>query len=257
MKKIHHHITTASICGMLAFLAPATSQANFSLVDSMEGANNWTGAGGIVTDPANPSNNVYGITAGETTPIGATLGLGSGIADGTTGTLFFRIRSTADASGDFDWVFGSSIDSPTDWGDYIGYGGMNSDESRTSPGEPMFVRDDGFKSVGAASADTWYNVWLVLDNDGKETTMYYNTGLGTPATDSSTLFASGAFRNVNTDAITTLWVRNNEPGTTGYIDDIYLDTTGSNLANPIPEPSSYALIAGMLGLCWIMLRRRC
>ncbi len=243
----------------LALIAmAATGHAAFSLIDNMEGANGWSGDGTLTADPAGSGNQVFSVAnTGSTTT--SHLSLGSGIASGTTGTLFFRVRAAGNtAAGTFDWVFGStSVASPSEWSDFNGYGAMNNSASNGDAANPMAVRDGtSFDFFGPASADTWYNVWLVLNNDTEQTTMYFNTGLGTPATDPSTLSSSGAFRNTGSDPLINLFVRNNGgAGSIGYLDDVYLDTTGANLTNPIPEPSS-SLLAGLLFGLGVLRRRR-
>jgi len=250
------------------------AQAAFVLVDDMEGANNWSAFDGtpgtIVTDPADSGNNVFSL--GFTTHVNQSdsyLSLGAGIAHGTTGTLFFRVRAAANtADGEFDWVFGSTTTAnpgatgtsgagANAWDQYDGYGAMNNKESNGDVDNPMTVRDGtGFNFFGPAAADAWYNVWLVLDNDTKVTTMYYNTGFATPATDPSTVSATGAFRTPSNDDLINLWVRNNSgDGAIGYIDDVWLDTTGANLANPVPEPS-ISLLVGLFAALSLLRRRR-
>jgi hypothetical protein len=41
-----------------------------------------------------------------------------------------------------------------------------------------------------------------------------------------------------------------------FFDNIYVDSSSSTLANPVPEPSTYALLAGLLMLGLVMVRRR-
>jgi len=237
-------------------LTALSSQAAFVLVDDMESGNNWASngtapTGGVVADPAGGGNNVYSIVGQADQNADASdawLSLGTGIANNTTGTLFFRVR-VADDAGDFNWVFGSSdVADPGTWGDYEGYGVM--DSVNNTVGNEVAVRNGGsFTTFTSASADTWYNVWLVLDNTSDITTMYFGTGdSGTAATQ------SGTFRNGTTASLDRLFVRNNVLDSTGYIDDVYLDTSGANLANPIPEPSSLALL--FCGAASFVVRRR-
>lgn len=48
-----------------------------------------------------------------------------------------------------------------------------------------------------------------------------------------------------------------ESGDTYYIDNIQVGTSFESVtADPVPEPSSFALLAGCFGLTWVMLRRR-
>jgi hypothetical protein len=91
----------------------------------------------------------------------------------------------------------------------------------------------------------------VVDNSTDQTTLYYNQGPDGAATGGG---VTGAFRNGTTAALSSFYARNND-GSAAWIDDSYIDTTGSNLTNPvIPEPSSLLLSA--LGLTWILALRR-
>ena len=241
----------------LPLIAPAFGA--FVLVDNMESGNNWTniaGTTGVVADPAGGTNNVFRATAAN----GEARRSIPAIANNTTGTLFFRVYTTA-SGGDADWIFGSATGTnPTAFNSYKGYGRL---ATNTDTGIDMDVRNTGvaatpttsgdFSQVGDASAVTWYNVWMVLNNTDDTTDMYFNTG-GDATTMGTLSFTGAAFRTGVADGdLTSFLVRNNNNNTTGYIDDIYVDTSAQNLINPIPEPS----VAVLLGATALLgLRRR-
>lgn len=249
---------------MIVVAAPAWG--GFILVDDMEGLDNWTatvdgGSAGIVADPANTSNNVFSIQNSNTQKDSARLVIPD-IANNTTGTLFFRMRSTSVGGAGaekVDWVAGSSdMADSDDWGDYEGYIRLAED---ITPGDiDVDVRNGGsFSEVGPAAPDTWYNVWLVLDNTNDETDVYFNTGTADATSAGTESFTSAGFRNGTANPLIRLMVVNNENGTTGYIDDVYIDTSGENLTNPtaVPEPSTLLLGAlALLGLAGFGWRKR-
>jgi len=232
--------------------------AQWTLLDDFEGHSlgdvngqgNWTASNGVynvAVDPLDASNQVLFVATGTGSngsgagSNNANIPLGSGIADGATGTVFFRMSIGANnlplgngtAGGDF--VFGSSdVAAPNAWGDYEGYMVMANGLIR--------VRNGGsFSNVGTYNADEWYNYWLVLDNDADTTTLYSSQGTDPPVS-----LGTGAFRNGTTDPLVTLNLRIGEllDGTDGRLDSIYFDRSGANLSNPIPEPGTIALVFG-------------
>ncbi|MEN8847286.1 MAG: hypothetical protein ABF377_04325 [Akkermansiaceae bacterium] len=207
----------------------------WALVDDMESGNNWNGEGTIAADPDSAVNQVYSVeNIGDR--LVNYLPLTTPIPEGSTGTLFFRFRSSANA-GQADWVVGSSdIAAPTNWPDYEGY--VRFSDGGTADDLDIDVRDGGgFTEVGGADPDVWINVWLVLDNTADTTDVYYNTTtVDATAAGTISLIGSG-FRNGTTNGLTTLLAINNEAGTTTYIDDIYLDLSGENLTHPFAEDS--------------------
>lgn len=226
-------------------------------VGALGGQAGWTTTGEnatyeVAADPSNPANQALkatGTSSGSDPEGNAYVSLGSNtIADGTTGTLFFRMRNGADG----DFVFGSSdVAVPAGWSDYEGY--------MVLAGENIRLRDGGsFTNVGTYSGDEWYNVWLVLDHAADTADLYASQG-----TDPAVLLgAAGAFRtsgNTVHDDLISLNVRMGNAqgnGATGYLDDIYVDTSGVNLANPIPEPATMALVAILLAHGAVSRRQR-
>lgn len=213
--------------------------ASIGLLDGQEG---WTTIGTeatyeVVVDPEDSGNQVLKATGwtgpGAGVQANAYLSLGSEtIPDGTTGTIFFRMRNTGinlDNNGG-DFVFGASdVAAPATWQDYEGYMVMR---------EGMFQLRDATTNtnVGDYNSDEWYNIWLVLDHTADTSTLYASQG-SDPAAQVGTL--SGAFRTTNNDVHDDLVSLNVRMGTLhntnmaeGFLDDIYVDTSGSNLILP-------------------------
>ncbi len=144
------------------------------------------------------------------------------IPSGTTGTVYFRARP-----GDMpDFVLGTSdVANPDAWDHYEGY--------MRFAGTNIDVRDGGgfAAAVENFSVDTWYNIWLVVDNTALETTLYYSTG-----DEPAQLGATGAFRmsggNTEHGDLINFLVRTGNAHTTGLVDDIYVDASGENLTIP-------------------------
>ena len=111
------------------------------------------------------------------------------------------------------------------------------------------------------SFDTLYNAWVVTNTTSDTYSLYMSTGtdaaVGMERVGQSTI-ASEAFQSAQTGSLDRIYLRNSSGNSTGgsYFDNIYFDASGSNLANPVPEPSAYGLIAGALALSWVMIRRR-
>ncbi len=165
--------------------------------------------GNKVLESTGPGQNAYAL-------------LGGTIPSGSTGTVFFRARAGEMS----DFVLGTSdVADPNAWDHFEGY-------MRFS-GTNIDVRDGGgfTPAVENFSFDTWYNIWLVLDNDALETSLYYSTG-----EEPAQLGMKGAFRMTdgNTehgDLINFLVRTGNAHEGTGQLDDIHL-ASGENLTIP-------------------------
>ncbi len=219
----------------LALYLSGAAHAGWTLVDDMESGNGWTGAGGIAADPADPSNQVFAMPRPGTATISAYRTIPN-IENGTTATLFFRVRTSGPA-GQADWGFGASDEAaPAPFVAYEAHARLAND-ANLGTGIGFDVRNGGsFARVGQVDHDAWYNVWMVMDNANDRTAFYFNTGWG-PATGGGTLsFPNAVFRNSTggpaANALVSFMIANNRTNTTGYIDDIHIDTTGENLTNP-------------------------
>ena len=158
------------------------------------------------------------------------------IADGTTGTIFYRARVFSDPNtGNF--VLGASDAAlPFNWDNYQGYNVFRTDGT-------LQVRD-GSQFVDFANtftSETWTNVWQVLDHTTDTTRIYVSTG-DNPAVEVTDPNVAYAFREQNGDAgdLVTFQVRQTPGGTTqpdplppAYLDDIFVNPNGADLTNPL------------------------
>ncbi|QDU88895.1 hypothetical protein Pla175_22790 [Pirellulimonas nuda] len=188
----------------------------------------------VAADPANAANQtmlVTGFNGNGYLPLGT-----ASIAEGATSTVFLRMRATNDS----DLVFGASdIADPA--GAFESYEGQvvmgNLKNATAQPGgDPLDnqwkVRNVGaFDNLGTFNPNEWYNVWLVLNNATDTTGFYVSLGTGDAA-----LLGTGGFRNGTVDPLVSLLVktgaRHNNFASMGYIDDIYIDSSGENLVIP-------------------------
>lgn len=248
----HTPLVHAALLAALAVLGCGQAQADFTLVEDFEshtsGAaltakGNWFAQGGI--NPATGGTIIFEgskcarILGGSNNgcyylPLGA-----NAIADDTTGTLFFRFRSQPAA-----WLQIAAY--LTNWqptsGDWWGHDQAGF-YSRWNMGDgtalrPRWNSGDNTRDVVGGS---WYNVWIVADNAANTYALYLSQGTD-PATGgaSSITVATGIPFRYATDALDYLYFADTDGNaTTGILlDDIHVDTGGTNLANPwtIPVP---------------------
>ncbi len=227
-------------------------------IDEDNGPGFWVGDSkktdiNIVVDPVEATNQLLSIPKSidgyvRTTNPAVVVGASE------TATLFLRLRK--DTS---DW------DNASDF-----YIGLAESPSATAAADLNFALhlDNGGAmklSNGAAEDDlgqsllqdgTWQNFWFVIDNAANTYSVYYTTGTdGATAADllgtADLAFATATADDLNAFAIATTVNRNNDPL---LVDDMYIDTTGANLGNPIPEPATMSLLA--LGGLAVLRRRR-
>lgn len=290
-----------SVCVAAALISVATVTADaygaFTKIDDLQsltagqpvdGQGDWHAEAGnlfepagVSIDPADPNNNVLRIGKGNYS--GGRLGHRETIntdpdlviPNNATSTLFFRTRY-----GDQQMNFSVGM---TDVANPISDSIFNSFTQFESqlvfgftPGADMLQIVDGgtFTTLtNQIAKDTWYNFWLVINNqadttqvyiqggafaaqtlltaNGKDAFRFRNSGSGTQANDLLTFFiATGR----NTDNLPPSPTEHNGPA---FVDDIYLDHSGANLANPVPEPSAFALaILGAAALLTQSVRSR-
>ncbi len=271
----------AVLSGMSSLLlCTAPSHADFILVDNfeslsatnLEGQNGWTNASGVnagsiavTSDPAGGSNQVAVSLARDgsgSDDHALAKSLSTPIAEGTTGTLFLRLRHETTSNLRLDTIAGLTQDnassantSTSAYANYI----VSTDigETDADAGGDMSVYNSNLnQDVANTAADNWYSVWIVFDNADDDVDVYLKLDDGSGATLSDLVADDFGFRNTADTALQAFKFRNNEDGhtTNAYFDDIYIDATGVNLANPIPEPASFLLVAaGALG---VLPRRR-
>ncbi len=269
------------------------TRADFTLIDDFEsyaagspisGQGAWLAeaatnpvAAGVSIDPLNPGNRVLNI--GDGGFIGGRLGHRETIntnpalriAQGSTATLFFRL---AWDSADVDLSVGMT-DVANPISDVI-FNSFTQFESQLAvtfaPGfDKLGVRDNSGLKVLTTDVQPleWYNVWMVIDNAADTTQVYLQGGAFTDPTlldsagQTSFLFRNGVDNNDlitffiatgrNTDNLPPNPTENIGPV---YLDDLYIDTTGINLTNPVPEPAGLALGSMALGSLALFAARK-
>jgi hypothetical protein len=231
----------------------------FTMIDNFEGGTlgdlngrfEWSANGAVVTvDPQNPNNQVAGFIGGSGdrgTHIPATL------PDGATGTLFYRLKVATDNSDlstpVLNWSVGMSdveITGNGAFGDYESQMNQNRDAGNELP-EEIRIRDAGtFVSLEPLQPAVWYKLWMVIDNQSDTTQVYmqggqFETQTLLQAADGTSTFT---FRNSGGGPVANDLIRffvrlaGSHAGSL-YLDDIWLDATKQNLADPSafqPEP---------------------
>ncbi len=247
----------------LTFILACAVQANaaFTLIDDFEsGTDSWTvGTGAnfsVTADPTNGTNSVLSFDHANDNGAFATLSLDSSTTlNGGTGTLFLRAYMV---SNDADTVFGLGDQGPSgnslDWGAYesaVRFGFEGSSD--------LDVRDGG--TYTTATGDTklghWYNLWFVIDDSNNQTDFYIQSDTDSDFSSQTVVYTDAAFRNGGSNPLNRLLIKaGNAAGGAILFDEIHIDTSGVNLASPIPEASTFALLAGWLSLASTLLRRR-
>lgn len=212
---------------------------------AINGQNGWVTASAgfqVGTDPANATNKVLAAPAMSEAPLVKALGVLS-LSNSATGTVFFRMRR-GNAALNIS-VGASDLASPTSgFGDYESQINCN-----TTGANNLNVRDAGvFDAVDTFASDTWYSVWMVIDNARDLTSVFMQGGalanqtLLNGNTDGETAFtfrnSTGDALNSNTgpqpNALITFLVRIGGSHTGPlYVDDIYVDPLAANLSNPL------------------------
>lgn len=257
----------ATICSaVLTLLGPATVQAAFVEVDDFEGLtlgalngqNGWTtsNAGFVVAaDPVNGLNSVMRITSGTPSDQTAYKAIPGIVNSSTAATLFFRARKDA---GVVNMSWGASdVATPTvNFGDYETQFNIQDTSSNT-----LQVRNgSNFGPVDAFADNVWYDLWMVIDNNANTYEAYIQGGAFGSVTQLDLVgpVTEFGFRNGGANDLIRALIRNGANHNANfYIDDVYLDLAGQNLANPsaVPEPSTWLLL-GLSSLGLYVARRR-
>jgi hypothetical protein len=229
-------------------------------VGNLNGQGSWVTGGDrykVSVDPTNASNKVWEAISGGTGDYARKALASLAIADGTTGTLFLRFRYVA--AQDYAWGLSDEATPTTSFGSFEVQSGNAPAINPDAKGDVNFGARDGSTSdllgkVQIVTNPQWHSVWYVVDSVNNQTSIYIQggywpsqTSLSDTGLDPTFTFRNGA---TNANALVTFLARRG-----GYmLDDIYIDTTGQNLTNPVPEPA----VAGASALCalGLLARRR-
>ena len=263
MKKL---MNLAAVAVAFTLLLAASSQASLVLVSDFDTVTSYNSGGtaAIATDPDDAGNNALELTAASDAHVAFN------IADGAVATVFFRLRYT-DASGSNPGSNGGFGVTEENWAAASGQGKFAArshvETIRTFDAPGRRTRStyyDGWTLTGGlgnmqqSAPDAWQNIWFVLDTTGAVDTYDMWVEGGTYAT--PTLVADDAewYRQQEHNlGIAGLYVYSTGASVATYIDDVYVDTTGIDLSNPlvaVPEPSSF--IFGLMALAAGALRPR-
>ena len=244
-------------------------ESGFTAGNPIDNINGWTADNTYTAqvDPADSSNTVAHFFINQDGVPGENrdnynaykaLGVSNHITDGTSGTLFMRIRFVANnRNANYGLSDENSPNAYNDFESQINFQDSTVMQARDG-GDFVSLNPGGNTSVAVDNANVWYNVWMVPDNDSDTSQIYVQSDDDINFINQTQLFPNGDssepinFRFGTTDALTTLFLRSNNG--TMYWDDFYIDNAGANLTNPIPEPTSGLLLVG--GLITVVGSRR-
>jgi len=221
---------------------------------NVNGQNGWhAGASSnVVADPVDAANAVLAITTDSTHLYKAL-----SVADNTSRMLFLRFRF-ADRPTYSIGMSGSSA--PSQYGDFEAELSMSSVDNKLSINDTS--GPGGSLALTTLAADTWYNVWMLLNNTTDDTQVYLHARAGESATAADLLSLDGqsvfGFRGDAAGELRTFFIKtaggSSENQGPLYLDDIYLeDSDAANLQNPVPEPGAAGAVLLAMGLA---LRRQ-
>lgn len=237
---------------------------------SLNSQGGWVSPAGwtVTTSPLGGVGNVIS-GASSTGSTSAYRPLALGINDASTAaTIFFRLYRT----GAVNISAGLSDEAaPALFG---GYETQVNAQHNTAQTDTFKVRDGGaFDDLGAGTfaLDTWYNVWMVINNFANTYEVWLDQGVyGTPgsalthvadpnggAGDFTFGFRNGAAANPLTTVIFAIGGATPVLNGSLVVDDVYVDTDAQNLNNPtIPEPASGLLVGSTIAVGCACRRRR-
>jgi hypothetical protein len=194
-------------------------------------------------DPVDAGNQVAGVKRVSGSTVRAyylPLGVDS-IANNSNGTLFMRFRLAGGLDADrFNLSFGLS-DEVTPSNNFAHFESQAA-IANTANGAtcPLGVRNASVTTTSATlTKNTWYNIWFVANNTADTYDVHLNTG--TDAAAVGNRIATGfTFRNsgsgVASNPLRHVLLVLGSPTANNpevYLDDVYLDRTAANLANPL------------------------
>ena len=268
MKKHNSNSRIQGLCALATLcafgLTAGTASAQFSTIDDFEGFSDgdsipdnsadWAGDSGVsaAEDPQDPSNTVFQFPNPSLDARNATV---SDLSNGDTATMFFQFRIDDQANLDgLNVSFGAAGGGNT-------FDDLNAALSISN--DIRYFDGSGFGTAvanGDVALGTTYSTWLVL-TQGSGGNGSYDLYLeeGRTASRGAAIASNITFHNDATSEVDSFVLKagggqSNVDAT--FLDNIYFDNTGDNAVNPVPEPSAYALVAGVVALLGLAVQRR-
>ena len=264
MKISRIHLVVAAM--LVSLLGAQSAVAQYSLVEDFESytlgtwntpttatavwTSNTGGGTGLVAIESDGSTQhlAFGWNAGQRGAWRAT----TPIAEGGSGTYYFQVRSE-DATPDVSYGL-SDAAAPTGFGDFEVQVGLVDDGDGGNGVFNIIARNGGAFEVldTGLMPNTWYDVWVVVDNLADTYDVYYGT-TGDPSTLGTNIGSGLAFRNgVAANDLNRFWtLANGHEDLNAHLDNIYHNP------NAVPEPSALVLTLAAGSLALTSLRRRC
>lgn len=245
--------------GVLLLASTSLSSASFALVENfnsltlgdIDGQDGWTA----------PDNNYTVTNTAPATVSNQAMSNGTGVAYkdfssiGTTGqgTLYFEMYLNDIAAGQsFGVTYGTGVD-PLDYATQMSLN--TSGVFRIRDGGTTYDADNSV----TLEADEWYQFWMPVDNQNNTWSLYVQGGAIASQTQVTANGGNGTFgfRTSPDSVINRFLLSRGGTGTgTAVIDNVYVDSSGVNLASPIPEPAHSALVGMGFTCLSLMLYRR-
>lgn len=180
-------------------------------------------------------NRILTVGAGGNDEAWRALPAGTGVADGATSTLFFRIRSTVQNP---NLSVGLSAHTPTT-DDFNAFNAQMriSDNGSSATTFNLDVRNGAaFQNVASNLAiGTWYNIWMVVNSATDTYNLYHTTGVANATqlapTATNVAFRTGALTAASNPLVNLLVYGGAGPVLGNSVDDVHI-TSGLSLTNP-------------------------
>ena len=230
----------------LAVLALSPARGEFVLIEDFEGLplgpidgqNGWHAEDvttEVIADPAGGGGQVLAVVTESTHLYKEVL-----ILSGTTRMFFLRFRY----ANQLNFSLGlTDVSNPSRFDHF------EVELSMTNSTSELRINEDGTYAVlTLLDPDTWYNCWMLINNESDETQVWLHPRGGQSATAEDQLDAQGQkvflFRNGTAANLVNFFIKTGGgSGVDGplFIDDLYLENTSSfNLDNPSGMPSGIA-----------------
>ena len=182
----------------------------------------------VTTDPVDTDNLVLAVTTDSTY-----LHREAIILNGTNRMMFFRFRLGSQQNFSVGMADSSS---PSQFNHFDVEIGMSASTNE------LRINDDGMYDVlTELDSNTWYNCWLLINNEGDVTDVYLHTRDGEAAVTDDQLDSDGqtsfVFRKGAANDLIRYYIKTgggSGPSGPLYLDDLYIENANSlNLSNPV------------------------